>query len=127
MGRLSTSQGLTISLLALVVQHRLQSAFQIQLPHANGSGAADVEGVADVLVGPAFGSFGQHMGGGESSGIGFAGIDERLQRGSLAFRQHHNNGMLHRRLLAFPSSSHSCQYHSGLTTTTKGMKCSYFW
>src|SRR5258708_23353254 len=117
MGRLSTGQGLAIPLLSLVVQRRLQSAFQVQLSHANGGVAADIEGFADVLVGPAFGSFEQHTGASESSGIGFACMDERLQRGSLAFGQCHRNGMLHQRLLAFPSSSHSCQYQTGLTTS----------
>jgi hypothetical protein len=117
MGRLSTSQGLAISLLALVVLHRLQSAFQVQLPHANGGIATDAEGFAGVLVSPAFGHFEQYTGAGESAGIGFARMDARVQRGSLAFGQTHRNGMLIRKLLAFPSSSQFCQYQTGLTSS----------
>jgi hypothetical protein len=44
-------------------------------------------------------------------------MDERLQRGSIGFRQGDSNGMFHGDLPAFPVSSHSCQYHFGLTTS----------
>jgi hypothetical protein len=79
MGRLSPSQRLAISLLSLVVQHRLQSAFQIQLPHTHGRVAADIEGVADLLVGLALVGFEQDARAGEGPGIGFARMDEGVQ------------------------------------------------
>src|SRR5213592_848445 len=116
MGRLSTRQGEAEALLPLVVQHGLQSSFQVHLSHTNGGIAADVQGVANLLVAPAFGCFEQNAGTSEGASIGFARVDKRLERGSLAFGQRDGNGMVHYGLLAFLSSSHSCQYQTGLTT-----------
>src|SRR5205823_14569493 len=95
MGRLSTSQGLAISCLALVVQYRLQPAFQIQLSYTNGGVAADIKGRADLLVGPALVGFEQDACSGESASIGFARMDEGVQGCSLAFGQCDSDGMLH--------------------------------
>src|SRR6266566_4905843 len=117
MGRLSTRQGLPMALLPLVVEHGFQPSFQVHPSHTNGGVATDVEGFADFLVGPTFGGFEQDAGAGKGSGIGFACMDKRLERGSLAIGQGDWNGMLHGGSPAFPSSSHSCQYQTGLTTT----------
>jgi hypothetical protein len=52
MGSLPAAQRLPIALLALVVQHGIYSAFQIQLPHAKRRVAADIQRRTDLLVGP---------------------------------------------------------------------------
>src|SRR6266581_6809893 len=57
MGCLSTRQGEAEALLSLVVEHSLQPSFQVHLSHTDGGVAADVEGVANLLVAPAFGGF----------------------------------------------------------------------
>ncbi len=118
MGCLSTRQGEAEALLSLVVEHSLQPSFQVHLSHTDGGVAADVEGVANLLVAPAFGGFEQDPGARKGAGIGFARMDERLERGSLAFGQGDWNGMLHDGSPAFSSSSHSCQYQNGLTTSS---------
>lgn len=92
MGRLSARQGLAIARLSLVVQHHLQSALLVQLPHTDGGGAADAQSRADLLVGPALGGFEQDAGASEGAVIGFAGVDECLQRGSVGFGQRHGKG-----------------------------------
>jgi len=78
MGRLPTRERLATTLLLLVVQHGFQSAFQVQLPHADRGVATDVERFADLGVGPALGGFEQDAGTGEGTCVGFARVDERV-------------------------------------------------
>ena len=117
MSRLASCEGLATALLPLVLQDRFESPLQVQLSNPNGGITTDLKGFANLLVGPAIGCFEQGMRSGKRFGIGFACMDERLQRGAIGFGQRDRNGMLQGGLLAFPSVSHSRQFQFGLTTS----------
>lgn len=102
MGGLPTGQCLAMALLPLVVQHSLQSAFQVQLSDTDRRIAADVEGVAQLGIGPAFGRFEQDPSAGKGTCVGLACMDECLQGGTIGFGQCNRNGMLQAGLLVFP-------------------------
>ena len=98
MGRLPTRQCLALALLFFIVQDRLQSSREIRLSHPNGGVARDAERLADLFIGPSIGGFEQGMCARKGARVGFACVDEGLERGTVGFGQGDRNEMLHGKL-----------------------------
>src|SRR5579871_138802 len=117
-GRLLAGQSLPVTLLLLIVQDGIKPFFQIGSAHLDGRIATDMEGIADLGIGPAICCLQQGIGTSKGSSIGFSCMEKGLQRSSICFRQGDSNGMIiHGLLSVFFSVSHSCQSPSGLTTS----------
>ena len=87
MGGLGSGEGLTVALLSFVLEDRLQPTLQIPLPHPHDRITTDIEGGAELGLGPALSQLEQKVGAGEGASVGAAPMDEGLKRGLIGIGQ----------------------------------------